>query len=107
MSAAAEKPAAGALPPAWERLERLAFRTADALLHWRRRALEAEAEVARLRGVLESVAREAGAPAPRKEASDEVRRLRAENALLLSRAAEARRRVASLLGRLAVLESRR
>jgi hypothetical protein len=106
VSAAARPPAPEPLPPAWERLERAAYGTADALLHWRRRALESEAEVVRLRRVLEEVT--GGDPATSGEGGGgEVRRLRAENALLVSRAAEARRRISTILARLAALESRR
>ncbi len=106
MSAAAEAPAPP--PPAdagWERLERAADLAADALAAWRGRALEAEAEVARLRAALEPVAR-GGGYGSAGEGSDPLA-LRAENALLRSRMAEARRRVASLLTRLAMLEGRR
>ncbi|HEX2190820.1 MAG TPA: hypothetical protein VHG51_18075, partial [Longimicrobiaceae bacterium] len=73
---------------------------------WRSRAREAEAEVARLREALEAVSRDA-AEAPLGGEGAELRMLRAENALLRSRTAEARRRVAGLLSRLAVLEARR
>lgn len=101
MSAAADPaPESG-----WERLERAAARAAAALGAWRSRALEAEAEVARLRAALQSVTGETALDHAGGE--DELRRLRAENALLTSRAAEARRRVAALLARLAVLEARR
>lgn len=99
MSAAADRSPGPVLPPAWERLERAARAAAGALALWRGRALEAEAEVARLRAALEEVSREA--------AAGEVRALRAENALLRSRAAEARTRVSGLLARVAALESRR
>lgn len=105
MSAAAD-PAPSPPDPGWERLERAAERAASALAAWRRRAHEAEAEVARLRAALESVRREEG-DAPLGGEPGELRMLRAENALLRSRAAEARRRVAALLARLAVLEARR
>jgi hypothetical protein len=107
VSAVAEPDRSAALPPAWERLERAAYGAADALLHWRRRALEAEAEVARLRRVLEQVAGEPSSASAQGDEGEEARRLRAENALLVSRAAEARRRISGLIARLAVLESRR
>jgi hypothetical protein len=104
VSAAADPPAAPAA--GWERLERTAERAAAALAAWRSRALEAETEVARLRAALEAVAREA-AEAPLGGEAEELRMLRAENALLRSRTAEARRRVGGLLARLALLEARR
>jgi predicted aminopeptidase len=75
---------------------------------WKKRAHEAEAQVQRLRDELEAVShapQEDGTASGR--ASDELRRLRAENALLTSRAAEARQRLSALLSRLAVLEARR
>ena len=90
--------------PGWLRLERAVYDASAVMVEWRRRALEAEAEVARLRGELEAVAApggEAGAD------SAEARRLRAENALLTSRADEARTRIRGLLAKLAILEQRR
>lgn len=108
MSDAADLPAA-ALPAEpgarWERLERAARGAAGAVAVWRRRALEAEAEVVRLRRELEELT--SLGPLPSVEAGDEVRRMRAENALLSSRAAEARQRIQALLARLALLESRK
>ena len=89
----------------WERLERAARAAADALAEWNRRALEAEHEVQRLRTELEQLT--SLGPLPSDEAGDELRRLRAENAVLTSRAAEARQRIGGLLARLAVLENRR
>ena len=91
--------------PGWERLERAARAAAAALDEWRRRAREAEAEVERLRRELEAVS--SLGPLPSAEAGDELRRLRAENAVLVSRTAEARKRITGLLARLSVLESRR
>ena len=91
--------------PGWERLERAAQATAAALESWRRRAREAEAEVARLRQELEALT--TLGPLPSAEAGDELRRLRAENAVLVSRTDEARKRVTGLLARLALLEARR
>ena len=105
MFGGADGRSAEAAPAGWERLERAARAAAAASAEWRQRASEAEAEVARLRGVLEEVsapplatAGEAGGAA-----GDELRRLRAENALLKSRTEEARRRVADLLARLSLL----
>lgn len=88
----------------WERLEHAARGAASALGEWRRRALEAEHEVQRLRTELEQLT--SLGPLPSDEAGDELRRLRAENAVLTSRAAEARQRVSGLLARLSVLENR-
>jgi predicted nuclease with TOPRIM domain len=90
--------------PSWERLEHAARGAAAALGEWRRRALEAEHEVQRLRNELEQLT--SLGPLPSDEAGDELRRLRAENAVLTSRAAEARQRVSGLLARLSVLENR-
>jgi uncharacterized membrane protein len=109
-SAGAETPQAPAEsePPGehagWERLERAARGAADALAEWRRRAVEAEQEVQRLRSELEQLT--SLGPMPSDEAGDELRRLRAENAVLTSRAAEARQRISGLLARLTVLENR-
>ena len=91
--------------PGWERLERAARAAASALEGWRRRAREAEAEVARLRRELEALT--TLGPLPSAEAGDELRRLRAENAVLVSRTAEARKRITGLLAKLALLETRR
>lgn len=73
---------------------------AVAVALWRRRAVEAEAEVARLRRALEEVASGAGASG---DAGEELRRLRAENAALRSRMQDARKRVGSLMSRLLAL----
>lgn len=91
--------------PGWERLERAARAAAASVDEWRRRAREAEAEVVRLRKELEAVS--ALGELPSLESGDEVRRLRAENAVLVSRTAEARKRISGLLAKLAVLEARR
>ena len=110
-SAGAEHPvmqSAETSPPdftGWDRLERAARAAAIALDEWRRRALEAEQEVQRLRGELQDLGSLGSLPSI--ESGDELRRLRAENAVLTSRAAEARQRVTGLLARLAVLESRK
>lgn len=90
--------------PGWLRLERAVYDASAAVAAWRRRALEAEAEVARLRGELEAVAAPGGEGGAD---SAEARRLRAENALLTSRADEARTRIRGLLAKLAILEQRR
>ncbi|MBW3629118.1 MAG: hypothetical protein KY464_07450 [Gemmatimonadetes bacterium] len=89
------------LPRQWDRLERLVSETAEGIGYWRRRALEAEDEVARLREALEEVA-SAAQPLP-GDPRAEVRRVRAENAALQSRLAEARARVQSVLKRLVAL----
>ncbi|HEX6368021.1 MAG TPA: hypothetical protein VF006_03745 [Longimicrobium sp.] len=110
MSGAADPPVlpadvpAPAETPSWERLEHAARGAASALGEWRRRALEAEHEVQRLRTELQQLT--SLGPLPSDEAGDELRRLRAENAVLTSRAAEARQRVSGLLARLSVLENR-
>jgi hypothetical protein len=104
VSAAADASESAPGTAGWERLERATGSAAAALAEWRRRALQAEAEVVALRGVLEQVI----AAAERQPGDDdELRRLRAENAVLKSRAAEARMRVESLLSKLAVLEGGR
>lgn len=88
--------------PEWERLERAARGAASAVAEWRRRAVEAEAEVLRLRRELELV----GA-AHTGDEGGELRRLRAENALLSSRTGEARKRIRALVAKLSMLEARR
>lgn len=101
-----DAPLAGAETDAgWERLERAARSAAIALDEWRRRALEAEGEVQRLRTELQQLT--SMGTLPSLEYGDELRRVRAENAVLTSRAAEARQRVTGLLARLAVLENRK
>lgn len=104
MSVAAEVPGGGGLPPGWHRLDRAVKEASTALTVWRRRALEAEEELARLRGTLESLASEQDRP---DDAADELDRLRAENAALHSRMTQARKRVRTLLGRLGSLEAGR
>lgn len=89
------------LPHQWGRLERLVEETAVVVGFWRRRALEAEEEVARLRGALEEFALERGQPVG---SSEELHRLKAENAALRSRMLQARKRVTGLLKRLDTLE---
>ena len=101
MSFAAERGTRTELPRQWERLERLVDDAAVGIGYWRRRALEAEDEIARLREALEEVA-SAAEPLP-GDLKAEVRRVRAENAALLSRLAEARGRVQAVLKRLVAL----
>jgi uncharacterized membrane protein len=99
VSAAAD----GSPPPVtgWERLDRAGSGILASLGEWRRRALKAEAEIVALRSVLEQVVSGIDA-AP--GSPEELRRLRGENAVLKSRADEARRRVEGVLARLAVVE---
>jgi hypothetical protein len=90
---------------AWERLDRVARSAAAALGDWRHRARQAEAETARLRAELEALS--ALGPLPSAEPLDELRRLRAENAVLTSKVDQARERIRRLLATLSVLEGRR
>lgn len=103
MSDAAES--AAPTRAAWDRLDRITRTAAAALGEWRRRALQAEGEVTRLRSELEALS--ALGPLPSAEPEDEVRRLRAENAVLTSRVEQARERVRRLLATLSLLESRK
>jgi acyl carrier protein phosphodiesterase len=90
-----------ALPPEWKRLERTAEEAGILLGRWIARATEAEEEVQRLRTALEGLAaRRPGAD----DLDDELKRLKAENAALHSRMIQARKRVATLMQRLAALE---
>lgn len=89
------------LPPEWRRLERSAEEAGALLARWVARAREAEEEVQRLRQALEELA---GREPQAEGSGDEVRRLKAENAALHSRMLQARKRVASLMQRLAALE---
>ena len=101
MSFGDNRPTRPELPKQWERLERLAEEAAVVVGFWRRRALEAEEEITRLRRALEEVAAIGqGVPGDLRE---EVRRVRAENAALRSRLLEARARVQSMLKRLVAL----
>jgi predicted nuclease with TOPRIM domain len=90
------------LPAGWERLERAAQDASVAVAGWTRRAAEAEDEVARLQRSLEQLA--AGGEAG-DDVREELRRLRAENALLRSRVAQARKRIGALLKRMDTLGS--
>jgi predicted nucleic acid-binding Zn-ribbon protein len=101
MSLAGERPPRTELPRQWERLERLVEDAAEGVVYWRRRASEAEVEIARLRDALEEVA-SAAEPLP-GDLTAEIRRVRAENAALQSRLAEARGRVQGVLKRLVAL----
>jgi hypothetical protein len=92
-------------PAGWDRLDRAARGAAAAVAAWKARAMEAEAQVRRLREELEAVTGPGAADG--EGAGEELRRLRAEHALLTSRAGEARQRIAALLARLTVLEGRR
>lgn len=111
MFVGAESPVPGSAPAGWERADAAARAAVAALARWRRRAREAEAEVARLRRALHEVSAAAdasdGAARSGTGAGEELKRLRAENALLRSRGEEARRRVSGLLARLSLLEDGR
>ena len=93
------------LPPGWERLGDAVDETLGALAQWRRRALDAEGEVARLREAMNDLLK--GSADGDGASVEEVQRLRAENALYLSRIMEARKRVSALLERVAALEEER
>jgi len=82
----------------WARLERASDDALATLEGWRSRALEAEAELSRLRDVLEGIASE-----PLSE--EEARGLRAENAALRARMAEARKRINRLVSRISSLHN--
>lgn len=88
------------LPAPWERLERAAQDAAVVVATWKRRAAEAEEEVTRLRENLEELA-DSGEAAD--DVREELRRLRAENAALHSRLAQARKRIGALLKRMDTL----
>lgn len=104
MFGGADERSAADAPAGWERLDLAVRRATAALVEWRRRALDAEDEVHRLRQALEAVTQRAeGDGTPEGDAV----RLAAENALLRSRTDEARRRVSSLLARLTTLEAGR
>jgi chromosome segregation ATPase len=108
MASGAAELAAATAAEGLDRLERAARGAAAAVAAWKARAEEAEAQVRTLREELEAVTGEEVEPgAAAGGTGEELRRLRAEHALLTSRAAEARQRVAALLARLSVLEGRR
>jgi predicted RNase H-like nuclease (RuvC/YqgF family) len=88
------------LPRQWERLERAVEDAAGAVEYWRRRAVETDEEVTRLRRTLEGLS---GTEEQAADPSAELRRLRAENAALRSRMLQARKRVQLLMKRFASL----
>lgn len=102
-SAAADRAKRAELPAHWDRLERAAEDAAMAVSFWKRRAVEAEEELGRMRQSLERLAKAEGTdPADLRE---EVKRLRAENTALHSRMQQARKRVQALLKRVMSLEA--
>jgi predicted RNase H-like nuclease (RuvC/YqgF family) len=88
-------------PQEWGRLEKATEETTALLARWARRAREAEEEVERLRRSLEELA--SGRESTGDD-SQEIRRLRAENAALHSRMLQARKRIAGLMQRMAALD---
>lgn len=88
------------IPGPWARLERAAQDASIVVASWKRRALEAEEEVARLRRSLEELA---AADTSSEDAREEIRRLRAENSALQSRLLQARKRVLAVLKRMDTL----
>lgn len=104
MSAAVERTVRTDPPPGWDRLERAAEEAAVAVGFWKRRAVEAEDELQRLRRSLETFALAREDEGAREDLREEIRRLRAENASLTSRMKQARTRVGALLRRLGALE---
>lgn len=104
MSAVVDRSVRAEPPAGWDRLERAAEEAALAVGFWKRRALEAEDELQRLRRTLEAIGREREQAEPKEDLREEIRRLRAENAALGSRMKQARARVGALLRRLGALE---
>ncbi|HET8654213.1 MAG TPA: hypothetical protein VFL93_01675 [Longimicrobiaceae bacterium] len=100
MSSAADRSERAPLPRSWERLEHRVEEAAVAVATWRRRALEAEEEIVRMRRTLEAFAGRGDRP---EDTAEELRRLRAENAVLRSRMVQARKRVTGVLRRLGAL----
>lgn len=88
------------LPADWSRLERAVEEATVSLDRWTRRAQETEEEVDRLRRTLEELSSRSGAD----DLTQELARLRAENAALRSRMLQARKRISGLMQRLAALE---
>jgi hypothetical protein len=84
-------------------LERRVGEAVAALALWRGRAALAEEEAGRLRAELDRAADSE----PEPETTAELKRLRAENAALKSRLAQAHRRVGLLLDWLGALEAER
>jgi hypothetical protein len=103
MSIGADRDPRVDLPRSWGSLEKSVEETALSLAYWRRRAGEADGEVSRLRGSLEALASERANEGADAGEADELRRLRAENAALLSRIQQAHVRVEMLLKRLVAL----
>ncbi len=103
MSIDAERDSRVALPKSWERLEKSVEESALSIAYWHRRAGEADGEVSRLRGSLEALASKRASEGAVAGEADELRRLRAENAALLSRIQQAHARVEMLLKRLVAL----
>ena len=101
MVSSADKRRSEALPSEWRRLERSAEEAGILLGRWIARAREAEEEVQRLRAALEEYAAQRSGSG---DVDEELRRLKAENAALHSRMLQARKRVATLMQRLAALE---
>lgn len=100
MSSAGKGSDGGRIPASLDRLERAARDASVVVASWKRRALEAEDEVTRLRQSLEELASGGGMS---EDAREEVRRLRAENSALHSRVVQARKRAVALLKRLDTL----
>lgn len=90
----------GGPPPEWNRLEEAAESLARTSKRWAERARHAEEELERLRRSLEEFASGESAVG---NLAEETRRLKAENAALRSRMLQARKRISSLMQRLAVL----
>jgi phage shock protein A len=88
-------------PAEWARLEQATNDAVTLLGRWIQRARQAEAEVDRLRGSLEGLATTEGTAS--EDLSQELRRLKAENAALRSRMLQARQRVDGLMQRLSAL----
>lgn len=100
MSAAGRK-GSPSFPAEWARLDSAAEEAATLLGRWIHRAREAEEEVDRLRRSLEEYA---GERSSTEDVSQELRRLRAENAALQSRMQQARMRIGGLMQRLEALD---
>jgi predicted RNase H-like nuclease (RuvC/YqgF family) len=88
-------------PPEWARLERATEEASSLLGRWVQRARAAEEEVERLRRALDELGQ--GHVAPSEGVTQEIRRLKAENAALRSRMQQARKRMQGLMQRLSSL----